>query len=36
MRRRVNKSRSKNEFNARQSKTHKKNGAMSFRGGIRL
>lgn len=36
MRHRVNKGRSKNEFNRRQSKTHVKNMHLGYRGGIRL
>lgn len=36
MRRPVNKSQSKRQFNSRQSKTHKKNLHFGYRGGIRL
>ncbi len=36
MRKRVNRTSSRSEFNSRESRTHKKNKAMSFRGGIRL
>lgn len=36
MRTRVNRRSSKSEFNGRQSKVHKKNMQMSYRGGIRL
>lgn len=32
----VNKGRSKREFNSRQSKTHKKNLHLGYRGGIRV
>lgn len=36
MRSRVNRSASRAAFNRRESKTHKKNVTMSYRGGIRL
>lgn len=36
MRKSVNRSKSRREFNGREAKTHKKNTYLSYRGGIRL